>query len=126
MLVIKFLSPVYAIFALPSYFLIQKIILGIYTLIRKHSFFVNDNNKNEYSIYKFYCDISGDLLSISGFLIYLEIIELNFCDIDYNLKRNIEKRSEKDLKEMKQVIAGGSVSSEDIGVSNLFSQSYDN
>ena len=126
MLVIKFLSPVYAIFGLPSYFLIQKIILGIYTLIRKHSFFVNDNNKNEYSIYKFYCDISGDLLSISGFLIYLEIIELNFCDINYNVKRNIEKRSEKDLKEMKQLLANSSISSEDLDVSNIFSQSYDN
>ena len=28
-----------------------------------------------------------------NFLIYLEIIELKFCDLDKNLKKNIEKRA---------------------------------
>ena len=38
-------------------------------------------------------DIIGDIFSLLGFLIYLEIIVLNFCKIDYNIKENIAKRS---------------------------------
>ena len=47
-----------------------------------------------------YFDIYGDLLSILGFLIYLEIIELNCYNLNYNLKKNIIKRSSGDLNEM--------------------------
>ena len=36
--------------------------------------------------------ISGDIICIIGFLIYLEIIELNFCNLNYNLKKNIAQR----------------------------------
>ena len=43
-------------------------------------------------------DISGDIASIIGFLIYLEIIELNFCKLNYNLKKNIISRGENDYK----------------------------
>ena len=36
------------------------------------------------------------IFSIISCLIYLEIIELNFCDLDYNLKKNIIKRERKE------------------------------
>lgn len=75
-LVIKYLTPVYAIFLNPIYFFFQKIILGLNTLIREGEFFVSQPKK--YLIYKFYFDISGDFVSILGYLIYLEIIELKF------------------------------------------------
>ena len=41
-------------------------------------------------------DESGDIGSIIGFLIYLEIIELNFCGFNFNLKKNIIERSKID------------------------------
>ena len=43
-------------------------------------------------------DISGDITSIIGFLIYLEIIELNFCGLSFNLKKYIILRGEKDYR----------------------------
>ena len=41
-------------------------------------------------------DIIQDVLGFIAFLIYLEIIELNFCKCNYNLKKNISKRGELD------------------------------
>ena len=97
LLTIKYLTPVYATFYLPIYFLFQKLLLGLYSLISKGSFFVE---KNKCRIFKFHFDISGDLLSIIGFLIYLEIIELNFCNLNYNIKRKMILRCIGEIKEM--------------------------
>ena len=38
----------------------------------------------------------GDFFALIVFLIYLEIIELNFCQLDYNIRINIIKRSNED------------------------------
>ena len=43
---------------------------------------------------KFLLDIFGDVSSIIGFLIYLEMLELNFCGFNFNLKKNIINRGE--------------------------------
>ena len=50
--------------------------------------------KQKKQLKKFLLDESGDIASILGFLIYLEIIELNFCNLNFNLKKNIAYRSE--------------------------------
>ena len=42
---------------------------------------------------KFILDTSGDLISLFGFLIYLEMIELKCGKFDYNIKKNITRRS---------------------------------
>ena len=89
-LVIQNLTPVYLIFSNPIYFFIQKSILLIYTYINEDGFFADDTIK--FLIYKFCLDLLGDLMSIIGFLVYLEIIELKFGNYDYNLKVNIIKR----------------------------------
>lgn len=89
-LVIKYLTPVYVIFSNPIFFFLEKLLLILNTLIVKHSFF-NDNKKIK--ITKFFLDISGDIISILGFLIYLEIIELNFNGYNYDLRKNIIERS---------------------------------
>ena len=39
-------------------------------------------------------DSLGDILSTIGFLIYLEIIELNFCGLNYYLRRKISERAD--------------------------------
>jgi len=94
LLVIKYLTPVYIIFLCPIFFFLQKIILISNTLIYKHWFF-NDDGKDSFfplKITRFALDISGDIISFFGFLVYLEIIELNFCNLNYNLRKNIMKR----------------------------------
>ena len=44
-------------------------------------------------------NISPFICSFIGFLIYLEIIELNFCNLNYNLKKYINIRCIKDIYE---------------------------
>ena len=47
-----------------------------------------------YIVYKYTLDTSGDFLSLIGFFVFLELIELNFCDFNINLRRKIMDRSE--------------------------------
>ena len=96
-LVIKYLSPIYIIFLQPIYFIFYKIILIIITLINEHTIFIiNGKSKDDINdmTKSFILDILGDVLCCIAFLIYLEIIEFNFCRCNYNLKKNIIKRSE--------------------------------
>ena len=93
-LIIKNETPIHVIFSFPIQFFIEKTFLLIFTAI----FFVQDLFKTREQLKKFLLDISGDITSILGFLIYLEIIELNFCDLNFNLKKNIISRSESDYK----------------------------
>ena len=93
-LIIKFYTPIHVIFSFPMQFFIEKTFLLIFTAI----FFVKDLFKTKEQLKKFLLDISGDIASICGFLIYLEIIELNFCDLNFNLEKNIISRSEIDYK----------------------------
>ena len=96
-LVIKNLTPAHVIFSIPIVFFLQKIVLTSYTSIKIGSIFADSNNKNKTN--KWLLDLSGDILSITGFLIYLEIIVLGFCKYDYNIKSNIISRSYTDLRE---------------------------
>ena len=89
--VIQNLTPVYLVLSNPLYYIFQKTILVINTVIKKGTFFSND--AIDFIISKFILDSAGDLFSIIGFLIYLEIIELNFGDYNYNTKINITRRS---------------------------------
>ena len=43
-------------------------------------------------MFRYFC------IAIFGFLVYLEIIELRFCGLDYNLRRKILIRGDKDKK----------------------------
>ena len=91
-LVIKYLTPIHLIFSNPIYYFIQKLIILIC------SGFILDTDNNDDHIRairyaKFYIGLTGDLLSILIFLVYLEIIELNCHKLNYNLKKNISKRS---------------------------------
>ena len=89
-LIIKCLTPVYVVFSIPIFYFIQKSILLINTLIWEHHCFETD--KKIIHI-KFILDISGDFVSLIGFLIYLEIIIFNFYGLNYNIDNEISKRS---------------------------------
>ena len=86
---IKYTDPVHIYFYIPIYYLLQKVVLVINNAIINHECFnIGDNFK----IAKYFLDVSGDTFCIIGLLIYFEIIELNFCDLNYDLKMNIAKR----------------------------------
>ena len=68
--------------------------MPIVTLINEGTFFSKNHIENIYS--KYILDLSGDIISSIGFIIYLEIIELNCCNLNYDLRRTIKARSQTD------------------------------
>ena len=97
-LTIKNYTPIHVIFSFPIQFFIEKTFLLIYTAIFHRDKLFGERTDVK-KLKKFLLDESGDIGSIIGFLIYLEIIELNFCGLNFNLKKNIIKRSESDYIE---------------------------
>ena len=92
--IIEYLTPVHWIFALPIYYLCNKSYLCILNLIKNGTPFEEINYVKE----KLILDFCSDIFAIFGFLVYLEIIELRFCGLDYNLRRKILIRGDKDKK----------------------------
>ena len=96
MMIIKFLTPIHLTFLTPIYYFFFKVILIIYNIF--YLIFHNGEGKlledpeTKFIKSKFFLDVSGDIISLIGFLIYLEIIELNCFDLSYNSRSNIIKR----------------------------------
>ena len=92
LMVIKNLSPIHLVFSLPLFYIMRKIVLTI-------SFFVyNDFDKASETYQKKYVlDILEDLLCMFAYFIYLEIIKLNCCNLNYNLRENIITRGQTEL-----------------------------
>ena len=82
-LIIKVLDPMYL---LASYSIIAFIVHIIYSI---HVMVTNENKIEISSIF----DIFESFFTILGSIIYLELIELNFCGLNYYLKKNIELRA---------------------------------
>ena len=78
------------IFSIPLFYFIQKAVLILYNLAIDQLYI---HSAIKYILIKFILDIFGDFFSIFGFLIYLEMIELNFGKYNYNTKQNIISRS---------------------------------
>ena len=61
-----------------------------------------------YTIYNLIIDFKNqsiteliiDIIMVFSCMVYLEIIELNFCQLNYNLKKKIEDRSVKEIEKM--------------------------
>ena len=79
------LNPVFKSFCFPLMYFFEKIIL---------LFQVKRNEPMKYLNARFFLDTASDITAIIGFLIYLEIIELNFCNLNKNLRKYIILRSE--------------------------------
>ena len=84
-LIIKNLNPFYFICSSSIYYFFSR-------LIRIMVSHFNKENIEKQT----YLDFIAEIFSIIGILIYTELIELNFCDLNYNLKKNIIKRSLED------------------------------
>ena len=89
-LVIKNLTPVHITFSIPIIYIMQKFFMVLITLISEHKYFRTDD---KYKKKKYFCDFTGDIFSLIGFLIYLEIIVLKIFNLDYNIRANITRRS---------------------------------
>ena len=110
--IIEHLTPVHIILTFPFYYIINKSYLLVLNVIK------TDNNqpylKNlRYAREKLYLDFFGDFVSIFGYLVYLEIIELHFCEYDYNVRRNIFDRGDldadlTDLEDLNNSLKNGS------------------
>ena len=83
------MGPIHITFALSIFYFLQKVVLVMNNLIRKYTFFTDASN---YKLHRFFLDISGDIVCIIGFLIYLEIIEIIFFNLDFNLSKYIIQR----------------------------------
>ena len=59
---------------------------------------INKDKYNDYKLYKIYGMIN-EIICFLGSLIYLELIEIHFCQLDYNIKKNIKIRAQSDINE---------------------------
>ncbi len=93
-MIIQNYTPIHPIFSFFVQYFIEKTFLLIFTPI----FFPDDFFPKENQFKKFLLDESVDIASILGLLIYLEMIELNFCGLNFNLKKNIIIRGKEEYK----------------------------
>ena len=108
------LTPFHQILSYPLYYFCQKLM----------SIFSNLDIVKENGILPniLIVDLVSDFLSIVGFIIYLEIIELKFCGLSYNLRTNIIKRGDKDVTSL---ITEYNINSEEGGSSQIESDSLE-
>jgi hypothetical protein len=95
LLIIKYLSPIHTICSGAIYYILIQIILIIVNKIKNNNFFKGEENQKDKAV-KYLFDISSDFFSAFSTTIFLELIELNFCGCNYNLRKNIIERSKLD------------------------------
>ena len=83
--IIEDLTILHKIFSYPLYYFGQKIVF-----LCAKAYKINDD---DYLKNKLITDTLSDFLSIIGYLIYIEIVEINICNLNYNLRKNIIARS---------------------------------
>ena len=98
LLVIHYLNPVYIIFSIPFRFLVQKFASLVWSLFN-HKYVTKD----KYKFYKLGLDTLGDIFSFFGFLIYLGILVLDFCNLDFDIIPNIMKRGCKEANASSEI-----------------------
>jgi hypothetical protein len=88
-LVIKSLTPMHFMFGSLIYVFLSNVTQIIISKVSQRKEEPYQYNINILNVLAFFC-------SFIGFMIYLEIIELNFCKLNYNLRKYIYIRSIKD------------------------------
>ena len=91
-ILIKYLTPMHLIVLnlTHSFFLF---ILGHLNDLIQGEKETENKGHNGLIIFMEYLDYINRALVLFGLLVYLEIIELNFCEFNYNLRKNIIERS---------------------------------
>ena len=91
--VFEVLTPLHKIFSYPVYYFFLEL---IFLCVRGYNMFT-DNKVNYFLISKLFVTLISEILSIFGYLLYIEIIELNIDGFKYNLKKYIMIRGDKDI-----------------------------
>ena len=60
---------------------------------------INQGDEQYQTYLQFFILEFEDFASIIGNMIYIEVLELNFCKLDYDLKKNIAKRGNNDFEQ---------------------------
>jgi len=95
--IIKNLGPEYIVCSYSIYYFVTEIIDFCFFLFSNYKDKAQGNNTNKhFRFYKFYGAIA-EIFCFLGSLIYLELIELHFCQLDYNIKKSIKIRADKDI-----------------------------
>ena len=113
--IVQYLTPIHVSFSSPLYYFLEKLVLA-YNLKKER--------KMKYTRQIYICDILSDVAAIIEFLIYLEIIELNFYGFNENLRKNIIKRGKKDFKQNNRSHNNSEMTSEISGVDSSRTISY--
>ena len=68
-----------------------------YFMKRLIQFIINEGNEQYLTYTKFFITQLEELLGIFNSLIFNELLELKFCGLDYELKKNIDRRGSEDI-----------------------------
>ena len=93
-LTIYYLNPFYVLMTNNVYYIISELI----------SFLLNLSSEG-LAIIQFILAELSEFFAISGYMIYLEILELNFCGLNENLRKRIIEKGEKEFKQLKENIS---------------------
>ena len=93
-LTIYYLNPFYVLMTNNVYYIISELI----------SFLLNLSSDG-LAIIQFILAELSEFFAISGYMIYLEILELNFCGLNENLRKTIIEKGEKEFKQLKENIS---------------------
>jgi hypothetical protein len=93
-LTIYYLNPFYVLMTNNVYYIISELI----------SFLLNLSSDG-LAIIQFILAELSEFFAISGYMIYLEILELNFCGLNENLRKRIIEKGEKEFKQLKENIS---------------------
>ena len=91
---IYYLNPFYVLMTNNVYYIISELI----------SFLLNLSSDG-LAIIQFILAELSEFFAISGYMIYLEILELNFCGLNENLRKRIIEKGEKEFKQLKENIS---------------------
>ena len=86
-LIIYYLNPIYVLVRENLYYCLQRFVFILVNL---------DNYNNYISLSQFIILQISEITALLGYAVYLEIIELKFCNLDKDLKRNIIERGERE------------------------------
>jgi len=106
--IVENLTPVHKSISHPIIFFIEKTIL-LYQ--------INNDEPIKYINENYFIDLSSDIMAIIELSIYLEIIELNFCNLNNNLRKYIIIRSNSDAENNNiKIERNDSISNNDIEI----------
>jgi len=90
--ILKNLKPEYFFFLGSITSIFSQIFVIIKNKVKEGYYFAQEEKDFKLLLTKFLFIIIGNSLAVIGFLVYLEIIELHFCNLDYNIRRKIIER----------------------------------